>query len=137
MKLRLLISLFLLLGFYKQSLAIEFEELTTNKGISFWFVKDSSLPLVSLSFTFRGGAVLDPKNKEGSTNLMVSLLDEGTENFNGNDFKLSLKENGTKISFSAEKDKIEDHFRLFLHRFKRVFGYYLSQLISRYLSLKK
>ena len=30
---------FLLLGFYKQSLAIEFEELTTNKGISFWFVK--------------------------------------------------------------------------------------------------
>ena len=64
MKLRLLISLFLLLGFYKQSLAIEFEELTTNKGISFWFVKDSSLPLVSLSFTFRGGAVLDPKIKK-------------------------------------------------------------------------
>ena len=112
MKLRLLISLFLLLGFYKQSLAIEFEELTTNKGISFWFVKDSSLPLVSLSFTFRGGAVLDPKNKEGSTNLMVSLLDEGTENFSGNDFKLSLRENGTKISFSAEKDKIEGSFQV-------------------------
>ena len=43
---------------------------------------------------------------------MVSLLDEGTENFNGNKYKLSLKENGTKISFSADKDKIEGTFQV-------------------------
>ena len=43
---------------------------------------------------------------------MVSLLDEGTENFSGNNFKLSLKENGTKISFSTEKDKIEGTFQV-------------------------
>ena len=36
---------------------------------------------------------------------MVSLLNEGTENFRGNDFKLSLKENGTKISFQQKKIK--------------------------------
>ena len=29
-----------------------------------------------MSFSFKGGSSLDPKNKEGSTNLMVSLLDE-------------------------------------------------------------
>ena len=130
MKLKLLISLFLLLGFYKQSLAIEFEELTTNKGISFWFIKDSSLPLVSLNFTFRGGAVLDPKNKEGSTNLMVSLLDEGTENFSGNDFKLSLRENGTKISFSAEKDKIEGSFQVVSSQIQEGF-WLLSESINK------
>ena len=63
-------------------------------------------------FFFQGGAFLDPAGKEGSTNLMVSLLDEGTENFNGNKYKLSLKENGTKISFSADKDKIEGTFQV-------------------------
>ena len=70
------------------------------------------MPLVSLSFSFRGGSILDPEEKEGSTNLMVSLLDEGTENFSGNNFKLSLKENGTKISFLTEKDKIEGTFQV-------------------------
>ena len=111
MKLRLLILIFPLF-ISQQSLALEFEELKTKKGISFWFVKDSSLPLVSMSFSFKGGSSLDPKNKEGSTNLMVSLLDEGTENFTPNEFKLSLRENGTKISFSTEKDRIDGTFQV-------------------------
>ena len=65
-----------------------------------------------MSFSFKGGSSLDPKNKEGSTNLMVSLLDEGTENFTPTDFKLSLRENGTKISFSTEKDRIDGTFQV-------------------------
>ena len=75
-------------------------------------MKDKSLPLISMSFSFKGGALLDPSGKEGATNLMVSLLDEGTENFKGNKLKLSLKENGTKISLSAEKEKIEGTFQV-------------------------
>ena len=59
MKFKKLVSFFYF--FYKQSLAIEFDEVKTKKGISFWFVKDSSLPLVSLSFSFRGGSILDPE----------------------------------------------------------------------------
>ena len=65
-----------------------------------------------MSFSFKGGALLDPSGKEGATNLMVSLLDEGTENFKGNKLKLSLKENGTRISLSAEKEKIEGTFQV-------------------------
>ena len=111
MKLKVLIFLIFIFSF-KLSSAIEFDEIKSVKGIPFWFVQDSSLPLISMSFSFRGGAFLDPAGKEGSTNLMVSLLDEGTENFNGNKYKLSLKENGTKISFSADKDKIEGTFQV-------------------------
>jgi zinc protease len=65
-----------------------------------------------MSFSFKGGALLDPSGKEGATNLMISLLDEGTENFKENKLKLSLKENGTKISLSAEKEKIEGTFQV-------------------------
>ena len=135
MKLRLLILIFSL--FTSQQTLLEFEELKTKKGITFWFVKDSSLPLVSMSFSFKGGSFLDPKNKEGSTNLMVSLLDEGTENFTPNEFKLSLRENGTKISFSTEKDRIDGTFQVVSSQVQEGFGYCLNPLINPYLILKK
>ena len=61
----------------KQSIAIDFKSLKTESGIKFWLVEDKTLPLVSLSFLFKGGSSLDPKGKEGVTNLMTSLLDEG------------------------------------------------------------
>lgn len=105
------IFLFFLLTHHNVN-SIDFEQLKTEKGISFWFVKDNSLPLISMSFSFKGGSLLDPSGKEGSTNLMVSLLDEGTENFKGNELKLSLKENGAKISLSTEKEKIEGSFQV-------------------------
>ena len=111
MIIKILIFLFFLLTNHNVN-SIDFEQLRTEKGINFWFVKDNSLPLISMSFSFKGGALLDPSGKEGATNLMVSLLDEGTENFKGNKLKLSLKENGTKISFSAEKEKIEGTFQV-------------------------
>ena len=130
MKLRKLIFFLFLLFSFNLSSAIEFEELETVKGIPFWFVKDSSLPLVSLSFSFKGGSFLDPKDKEGSTNLMVSLLDEGTENFSGNNFKLSLKENGTKISFSVEKDKIDGTFQVVSSQVQEGF-WLLSESINK------
>ncbi len=129
MKLRILIFIFFLFTF-KQTLAIEFEELKTNKGITFWFIKDTSLPLVSLSFSFRGGSFLDPKNKMGATNLMTSLLDEGTDNFKANDFKLSLRENGVKISFSTEKNKIDGTFQVVSSQVQEGF-WLLSEAINK------
>ena len=111
MRINLWIFLFFLLTHHNVN-SIDFEQLKTEKGISFWFVKDNSLPLISMSFSFKGGSLLDPSGKEGATNLMVSLLDEGTENFKGNELKLSLKENGAKISLSTEKEKIEGSFQV-------------------------
>ena len=61
---------------------------------------------------------------------MVSLLDEGTENFSGNDFKLSLRENGTKISFSAEKDKIRGSFQVVSSQIQEGF-WLLSESINK------
>ena len=81
-------------------------------------------------FFFKGGSFLDPKDKEGSTNLMVSLLDEGTENFSGNNFKLSLKENGTKISFSVEKDKVDGTFQVVSSQIQEGF-WLLSESINK------
>ncbi len=92
---------------FKDPLSLDFEQLETKSGIKFWLVEDNSLPLVSLSFSFKGGALADGLGKEGTTNLMTSLLDEGTDGFTAENFKLSMRENGVKISFSSRKEKVE------------------------------
>ena len=104
----------ILLLFFKanQSTAIEFKSLKTDSGIKFWLIEDNSLPLVSLSFLFKGGTSLDPEGKEGVTNLMTSLLDEGSANFSASDFRIAKRENGVKISYSAGKEKINGSFQV-------------------------
>ncbi|MBS91518.1 MAG: hypothetical protein CMM95_00490 [Rickettsiales bacterium] len=105
--------------------AIEFKEIVTEKGIKFWFVEDKSIPLVSLSFSFSGGAVFDPEKKEGTTNLMTSLLDEGTENFSSLEYKLALKDCGAKIAFTTHREKIDGSFRVVSSQIQK--GFWLLQ----------
>tara|TARA_X000001036_G_scaffold163691_1_gene155363 strand:+ start:156 stop:1460 length:1305 start_codon:yes stop_codon:yes gene_type:complete len=105
--------IFLIFLFYENpSKAIDFQSLETEKGIKFWLINDKSLPLISISFSFKGGAINDPKEKPGLTNLMTSLLDEGTKEFTSEKFKLFMKENGVKIYFSTRKDKVEGTFQV-------------------------
>ncbi len=107
----------------KNSFAIQFESLKTKNGIKFWLIEDESLPLVSMSFSFKGGSILDPIGKDGVTNLMTSLLDEGTQNFTASEYRLFKRENGIKISFSTSKERIEGTFQVVKPRLQE--GFYL------------
>ena len=73
MKISLKIFLFLCL-FATNSIALQFKELYTDKGVKFWFVQDNTIPIVSISYSFKGGSFLDPPGKHGVSNLMTSLL---------------------------------------------------------------
>ena len=110
MKISLKIFLFLCL-FATNSIALQFKELYTDKGVKFWFVQDNTIPIVSISYSFKGGSFLDPPGKHGVSNLMTSLLDEGTEKYSSIDFKNKIKSNGVKLSFSTEKSKIQGSFQ--------------------------
>ena len=107
----------------KNSDAIQFESLETKKGIKFWLIEDKTLPLVSISFSFKGGSILDPVGKSGVTSLMTSLLDEGTQNFTASEYRLFKRENGIKISFSTSKERIEGTFQVVKPRLQE--GFYL------------
>ena len=102
----------ILIFFFKNLSALEFDQLKTKSGISFWFVKDSSIPIVSVSFSFRGGSSLENEKKQGLSNLMTSLLDEGTRNLSASEFKEVMKVNGIKLNISSQKDKIEGSFQV-------------------------
>ena len=112
---------FLIIFLSKNVNSLDFEEIKSDKGINFWFVEDKSVPIISLSFSFKGGAFNDPLGKEGVSNLMTSLLDEGTNKMTSIDFKQSMKLNGIKLFFSTQKDKVEGTFQVISSNKKKGF----------------
>ena len=104
--------LIVLVLFSKSSYALKFKELESSNGIKFWFVEDNSIPIISMSFSFNGGSYFDPAGKEGLSNIMTSLLDEGTNKLSSVEFKQKLKSNGVKLYFSTQKHKIEGTFQV-------------------------
>ena len=71
------------------AIAIEIQEVKSKSGIIAWLVEDHSNPIITISFSFRGGAATDPKGKEGLANLTSSLMDEGAGDLNSSAFPLS------------------------------------------------
>ncbi len=94
-----------------QLLALDVQEIITKKGIKLWFVKDNTVPIISINFSFKGGTYFDLTGKEGTANLVASLLDEGVENITGFEFKEKMKSLGMKLSFSASKDEFSGVFQ--------------------------
>ena len=61
------ILFFLVIVFFSSDVyGFEPIELRTKKGIKFWYVKDTSVPIISLDFGFVGGAFYDLDGKEGT-----------------------------------------------------------------------
>ena len=48
-----------------------------SNGIPVYIVEDKELPLIDVSFTFRGGAYLDPKDGVGLSSMMADLVRDG------------------------------------------------------------
>ena len=75
-------------------------------GIVAWLVRDTSVPVVALEFTFRGGASLDAAGKEGAISLMADMLDEGAGDMNSQRFKGVLEDRSISLGFSAGLDTV-------------------------------
>jgi hypothetical protein len=52
--------------------ATKIERVVSPAGIEFWFVRDSTVPLVSIEFAFRGGSAQDPDDKGGLAEMTVA-----------------------------------------------------------------
>lgn len=92
--------------------AIEIQEVVSPKGIRAWLVEDSSVPLVSMQFSFKGGAAQDPSGKEGLANLMTGLFDEGAGDLNSDVFQERIDNLGAEMSFSASQDSVSGSVRM-------------------------
>lgn len=83
----------------------------TDASFEIWHVEDYTVPVVSLEFTFLGGAAQDPANRAGLANLMASMLDEGAGNLVSDAFQEALEEKAIELSFDASRDRLSGSLR--------------------------
>lgn len=101
----LAVALWLLQGI-SPAAAVTVERVTSPGGIEAWLVRDRSVPLLSIEFSFRGGAALDPAGKEGLANLTTTLLDEGAGDLDSQAFQRKLNDLSIRLGFSANLETI-------------------------------
>jgi zinc protease len=95
-----------------EAAAMKIERVTSASGIEAWLVRDHSIPVVTLRFTFVGGASLDPSGKDGTAALAASLLDEGAGEYDTTAFHRRLDELAAEMSFSAGHDEFDGTLRM-------------------------
>lgn len=85
--------------------AIDIQRVVSPGGIEAWLVKDSSVPVISFSFAFEGGASLDPEGKEGRAEMVSGLLDEGAGDLTSQEFQAQLEAIAARLRFSTSTDR--------------------------------
>jgi len=91
--------------------AVAIERVVSAKGVEAWLVRDRSVPVVSVQFAFRGGSALDPVGKEGLSNLVTGLLDEGAGNLDSQEFQRRLEDTSVSLGFDSSVDSVGGSLR--------------------------
>jgi zinc protease len=92
--------------------AVEVKALTTPAGIGLWLVEDRTAPVISMSFSFEGGAGQDPAGKEGLAQLMAALLDQGAGTYDAAGFKSRQDDLAARLGFSVSVDRFTGTVRM-------------------------
>lgn len=92
--------------------SVPVQTVTSPGGIRAWLIEDRSVPVVSLSFAFAGGAALDPTGKEGRAALVAGLLDQGAGELETAAFSTALRDRAVSLSFGAGRDEFTGSLRM-------------------------
>lgn len=92
--------------------AIDIKPLVTPGGIRYWLVEDSTVPIISVTFSMAGGAMLDPEGKEGATSLLSSVLDQGAGPHDANAFKTLQDDVAARLGFWAGAERFGGSLRM-------------------------
>ena len=85
---------------------INIKDVTTPGGIDAWLVEEHSIPFVALELRFKGGTSLDPEGKQGVTNLMVGLLEEGAGDMDARAFARRSEALAASFNYDASDDTV-------------------------------
>lgn len=76
-----------------------------------WLVEDHSVPVVSLTWSWPGGAANDAPGREGTAAMAAAMLTEGAGDLPALAFADALRDAAISLSFSAGRDAFEGGFR--------------------------
>jgi zinc protease len=91
--------------------AIDIKVVKSAKGVTAWLVEDRTAPVIHMAFAFRPGALRDPVGKEGLTNLMTVLLDEGADSLDSLAFQRRMEELAMTWQMNAGRDTVHASVR--------------------------
>jgi zinc protease len=91
--------------------AFTIKQVTSPGGISAWLVEDHTVPLISMNFSFKGGAAQDPANTQGLANFLTTMLDEGAGDLPSREFQTREQELAMRLSFNADADNFRGSFQ--------------------------
>lgn len=91
--------------------AISIQEVEGSSGVNAWLVEDYTVPIVTISASFRGGAAQDPDGKEGMASLLSTLFDEGAGPYDSKDFQARLEKLGVSLRYNDSRDSFRVSLR--------------------------
>lgn len=86
--------------------ATDIVEVTSPGGLKAWLVEEHSIPIIALQVTFQGGTSIDLPGKEGATNLMTGLLEEGAGDLDATQFLEATEALAAHFSYRAWRDTV-------------------------------
>jgi zinc protease len=92
--------------------AMSIERVAGISGVEAWLVEDHSIPIVTISFDFPGGAALDPAGKEGTAAMAAALFDEGAGDYDSTAYHRRLGELAGELEFAAGHDQLSGSLRM-------------------------
>lgn len=91
--------------------AFGIQEVKSPGGITAWLVAEKAVPLIALNFSFRDGSINDPPGKDGVSEFLTGMMDEGSGDMLSREFQAKRDELAFRMSFSAGKDFFEGSFQ--------------------------
>jgi zinc protease len=91
--------------------AMKIETVKSPGGIEAWLVSEPAVPMFALRFAFNGGSSQDPAGKDGVTNFLSAMLDEGAGDLNAEAFQQRMEELAMRMSFEDGKDTFYGNFQ--------------------------
>src|ERR1700743_2200216 len=110
--------------------ATRIQHLVSPGGIEAWFVQDSTVPLISMEYSFGGGATQGPADKPGVGTLVADLLDEGSGDLDSKTFHERLERRAIELSFSSTRDYFRGSLRMLKDTKDEAFDLLLTSLAS-------
>jgi len=91
--------------------AVEIQRVVSPLGIEAWLVEANEIPVISMSFGFRGGTTQDDSGHEGTAYLTSYLLDEGAGDRDSQAFQQLLSDAAIELRFRANYDSFTGSMR--------------------------
>jgi zinc protease len=101
----------LLVGPRSTSFASQIQRVRTESGVEAWLIEDHSMPLLSMSFAFKGGATQDPAGKPGVSAMLAGLLDKGAGTRDGAAFQQALDDDAIELCFGIDCESLPGQMR--------------------------